>query len=144
MVFPYDLAIRPECVRVPILSSKKESSSAKRTVADSDLVVQISAPGFAFEEPLTNDPSVRVINKADLIGSNEPRLSDRIYTSATSGLGIDRLMQAIADFFAGNFPTAGSPVPLTNRQVDCLERASAAELAGEMRAMLMELVEGSS
>ena len=97
---------------------------AKKAVAAADLVVVVSDPGNRFSEDLGFDHSINVLNKADLLKSQPQTDVETIRTVAITGEGVPQLMNAIAEALAKNFPSPGDPVPLTNRQLECLQQAS--------------------
>ncbi len=76
-------------------------------------------------------PVLRLLNKSDLW---QPRSSPGdgggdfdLLTCALTGNGINELLQSISGRLAQNVPVAGSPVPVTPRQVKELERVLATE-----------------
>jgi tRNA U34 5-carboxymethylaminomethyl modifying GTPase MnmE/TrmE len=59
-----------------------------------------------------------------------------IATSAATGEGIDALRSRIAEVLVPSVPPPGVPVPVTQRQVDCLRRlASATSEAAALAAL---------
>ena len=80
-----------------------------------------------------------MLNKADLIAADETQSPMEIRTVATTGQGVEKLMDAIVESLV-SFPAMGSPVPTTNRQVDLLRKLTEVGTIQEMSALLTELI----
>jgi tRNA modification GTPase len=81
-----------------------------------------------------------VMNKVDLLAISPVHAdSDEIHTSALTGLGIDRLLQAIAAQLAPTPPRAGEGVPFTERQARLLKLALQHIEQGDISASLHAL-----
>jgi tRNA modification GTPase len=85
-------------------------------------------------------PVLRILNKSDRLTTADLPSGLDLLTSATSGEGIDTLLAILSTKIAGLVPTAAAPVPMTDRQVDCLLKiANAADpetLIGALESLL--------
>lgn len=114
-------------------------SRAIAAVEAADLVVFVGQPGL---DPAPSVKTcVRVMNKADLASRSQDPDENVLRTVATTGEGVPALMQAIAENLIDSFPPAGSPVPLTNRQVDILTKIATTD-PGEIHTQLRRLIDG--
>ena len=125
---------------------------AKRAADAADLVVVVSDPDHFFDaetdfgkdtvygKETCFDPSVVVLNKADLLDGQTQVTKDVIRTTATTGEGVPALMTAIAEKIAAPFCSSGEPVPLTDRQVQCLHQVCNANTKQEMIDGFKELI----
>jgi len=85
---------------------------------------------------LNGKPTILVSNKIDRVQANITvrdvyAKSLQVETSATLGIGIDELRQAISKALVPEVPSAGSPIPVTMRQVEWLK--SVADRRGSLR-----------
>ena len=84
---------------------------------------------------------IHVLNKADLLDKpNQKAGPHQLHSIATTAAGVAELMQAIWDALVGHFPPAGSPVPITQRQRDCLARIAASTQMDECREWVERLL----
>lgn len=74
-------------------------------------------------------PFIRVLNKIDRVSGLKhvelqkgSAMSSPVQTSATMAIGIDDLRQAISNALVPEVPNAGSPIPVTSRQVAWLRK----------------------
>jgi tRNA modification GTPase len=115
---------------------------AERRLAAADLVVAV----VDASDPNPDDSTLvaawpdamRVANKCDLLADTSADFGAdaRIFTSATSGVGIVRLQRAIVGRLIPHPPAAGEAVPLGAEQVDRLRKArEAVTLADWDRAL---------
>jgi len=119
---------------------------ALKTVQEADLVVWVS------DSPETKQPdllaaaelpirSIHVLNKIDLMDAVAGAAdSEVIRVSATKQIGIDTLQAAIVNNLVPILPDPGSPVPITQRQVDALNCIVAATRISTLRAALNQLL----
>ncbi len=125
---------------------------AAAEIAAADLILWVhdaSQPGaVAIPEVVTQSPLLVVLNKIDRCqgGHATPVNTDRQYqtleTSAVSLIGIDALRQAMVDRLIGQPPPLDALVPVTQRQVDWLQRIAAAESISQARDALTGLAAG--
>jgi tRNA modification GTPase len=108
--------------------------SARRELDDADLILWVEDASMPSEravdvtDRLNSKPTIRISNKIDRIRGRDnivlqegSATSLRVQTSATLGIGIDELRQAISNALVPEVPKAGSPIPVTLRQVDWLK-----------------------
>ncbi len=108
--------------------------SARRELDDADLILWVEDASLSSTHAtedigrLNDKPTIRILNKIDrasgletFISQEGLKASPRIQTSATLGIGIDELRQAISQALVPEVPSAGSPIPLTSRQVKWLK-----------------------
>lgn len=113
--------------------------SARRELEDADLILWVEDASVSSDsngeqaERLRHKPIIHVSNKIDRVsdlanfGVNEgSTMLPRVRTSATLGTGIEELRQAISSALVPEVPIAGSPVPITSRQLAWLRRLSEA------------------
>ncbi len=117
--------------------------SARRELDDADLILWVedaSMPSnWAVDvaDRLNGKPTIRVSNKIDRVSDRESIVLQegsatlQVLTSATLGIGIDELRQAISNALVPEVPCAGSPIPVTKRQVEWLK--SVADRRGSLR-----------
>ena len=115
---------------------------AKKAAIEADLVVLVSDPENAMKVALPFHHSIHVMNKADLIKDKTQIDGAAIPTTATTGEGVAELMQAIAATLADHFPALGEPVPVTARQLECLNHAFAANTTSQAIQHLDQLLFG--
>lgn len=102
-------------------------------VAEPDLIESSSAEPSCpqFIRATERVPVLRLLNKSDRWqpgrGPAHRGGEFDLLTCALTGAGIDELLQRISDQLAQAVPDAGSPVPLTPRQVAEIQRVLAAE-----------------
>ncbi len=83
---------------------------------------------------------LRVVNKIDLVRQlSQLPASQAIETSATLGIGIDALRQAIVSKLISEIPPAGFPVPISERQTRILNDISSADNTLSLRPLLIQL-----
>ena len=103
---------------------------AERQIAAADLVVFVTDVTSDWDDELwrtvTNRPALHVHNKCDLADIPADRRPLGIATSATTGLGIQHLCEAIAQQLVPAVPPPGSPVPFSNEQLATLIAAETA------------------
>lgn len=110
--------------------------SARRELDDADLILWVedasmpSNQAVDVTDRLNGKPTIRVSNKIDRISDRESIVA-QVQTSATLGIGIDELRQAISNALVPEVPSAGSPIPVTARQVEWL--MSVADSRGSLR-----------
>ncbi len=120
---------------------------AQQATATADLVVWVTQPQTQQQtQPTENEqagppeqvkPGLFVLNKADLL--SQPT-DVTLQTVATTGQGVDALMQAIADSLVEQFPPPGQAVPVNARQRDCLESVVNAETIADCQESLRRLL----
>ncbi len=116
-------------------------SRALREASTADLVLAIQTPDTpAIVKGDSQVPQIEVLNKSDLLRGSAAK--DVIQTVATTGVGIDVLLAAIANRLADAFPPPSAPAPLNERQVRCLETLRSTTETLALRIALGELVEG--
>ena len=112
---------------------------ALAAIGSADLIIQVSEPGIHLDQKLLRRakaemgpsiPLMRVINKADLakdqtVDVPEAEFHCILRTIATTGEGIESLMQAIIDSLQLKPPESGSPVPINERQHEWVKRIGA-------------------
>lgn len=116
---------------------------AIQAVAEADLVVRVTQPAgvgpTAFDSMLDSigdaRPVIRVLNKSDL-GGNRSAADRDFQTVATSGQGVDELLRHIVALLTETVPPPGSPVPLTERQMNWLREVAAAADIATLRTLL--------
>jgi tRNA modification GTPase len=103
---------------------------AERQIAAADLVVFVSDVTAGWDEELWRSlarrPVLVVHNKRDLAGAPTDGRPLGIATSATAGLGIPELCEAIAQRLVPDIPPPGSAVPFTAEHVAALRAAKSA------------------
>ena len=116
-----------------------------RSAADAaDLVVLVCQPGEVETPMPANVKTLRVLNKADWLREGDSLPPGLIRTVAISGQGIDELMRRIATSLFPSFPAGGEPVPLNQRQTDCLRRMVQASDLAEIASLADQLIYGNS
>lgn len=112
---------------------------ALAAVADADLVVLVEQPGIESRPTPPTIKTIRLLNKADLIGDIDvPNVDFR--TVATTGEGVPELMRAIGDSLIDTFPPPGTPVPVHPRQARVLGEIVESATATDVHAALSELI----
>ncbi len=111
---------------------------AADAIRQADLVVRVRQPDIDFPSLPPATGSIDVLNKADLLPKSvrEKQFAGEIPTVAVSGKGIERLIDAIARKLAESIPQPATPVPLTDRQVECLRQLLAPDPI--LRSRLLE------
>lgn len=118
---------------------------ARRTVDNADLVcllLDTSQPATIEDHQLLADfhntdnvatpPVLIVAHKADLPDQwTEPRPHDALQVSSATGDGIEQLIQRIVQTLIPTVPAAGTPLPVSRRQVQWLEQAREELAAGD-------------
>ncbi|WP_417745371.1 GTPase [Rosistilla oblonga] len=119
--------------------------SARREVqsADAVLIVVDASVGWTPEHDeiakLVPNP-IRVWNKADLIDLEAmPDAAGKIFTSTLSQTGIDDLIAAILQQLIPQPHAAGMAVPITDRQLACLQEAQAAIASSDATSAAVHL-----
>ncbi len=114
---------------------------AQIAAEEADLIVLVSAPGTAAIVPPAGKKLLRVLNKADL-NRDDAATDDAIMpTVATMGQGINELIAAIAGALM-RFPASGTPVPVTQRQIDLLDSLAKTTEAKDACRLLTKLIHG--
>ncbi len=130
-------------IRDSVESIEREGISRARTaVGEADLVLCIEQPGVEFTLNLRPTPTLRVLNKADLLPETGHPTEHDIRTVATGGEGIENLMRAIVAELIASFPKSGMPVPLNTRQSDCLAQMLQTHDPDQLGCLLDQLVTG--
>ncbi len=114
---------------------------AQIAAEEADLIVLVGAPGTPLLDTPPGKRVLRVLNKADLIADPIGIDDSMFQTVATSGQGIDELIEAIAGALV-HFPVAGTPVPVSQRQIDLLQRLAASVDSQRAGNLLTELIHG--
>lgn len=109
--------------------------SARRELADADLILWVEDAAASSRhtgevaDRFGGKPTIRVLNKIDRVSGLEhvelrkgSARSSPVKTSATMAIGIDDLRQAISKALVPEVPSAGSPIPVTSRQVAWLRK----------------------
>jgi tRNA modification GTPase len=118
---------------------------ARRTAEAADLLcllLDTSQPATAedlalldeFSNPARNNrpPVIIVAHKADLPNRwAEPLPDDAMPISSTTGDGVENLMTAIVQTLIPLVPSTGTPVPISQRQIQWLNRARQALATGD-------------
>lgn len=115
---------------------------ARFAIDDADLLVWVSAPNIDGELPptnATNIPVLEVFNHVDRVDDRSV-VGARLATSALRGDGLPELIEAIVTRLTGDFPAAGTAVPINERQAGCLGAMIHAEQPDQLIARLTELV----
>ncbi len=120
-------------------SSAVESSSVESSSVESSSV-ESSSVESSSDWPTVK--SLRVMNKSDLASNCDPPSENEIRTVATTGDGVEELMQAIVAAVVKSFPQAGQPVPLNKRQHDCLGQILQTNIASQISDLLDRLLSG--
>ena len=98
---------------------------AQRHMQQADLVVwvgdvqQPEVPTPSEDSP----PSLRIVNKCDLAPKKAAELRGSIATSATEGIGIETLLDAILTRLVAKVPRPGEAVPFTKEQQSAIKLA---------------------
>jgi tRNA modification GTPase len=116
---------------------------ARLQIADADLVVwvedSLTRTGPAAARPSLSHPVIEVMNKGDL----QPRTqlpAQRLVTSAITGCGIDRLVNAIVEQLVPRSPYVGEAVLFTVEQVDRLRQVRYA-VASDQWPLAIQILE---
>lgn len=111
---------------------------AQRALARADLVLRVAdaqnhlagrEPATVFDDWVEGKPMIQVINKVDLLATDQrEQLSQQaddslVATSATTGEGVETLLERIADVVVPQEPPAGAAVPVTESQHGSLTTA---------------------
>ncbi len=103
---------------------------ARRQFSGADLVLVVDdvserpSKGTEINVP-DGTPTLRVLNKIDLLSEPRRELSHGIATSAVTGEGMDALRKAISTALAPRVPQVGQAVPFTAKQVQGLRQSLA-------------------
>jgi tRNA modification GTPase len=117
------------------LIEKEGIRRSNDAVKNSDLVLLISDVEKGFDNELyldllqitSKDRIIQVLNKIDLAGESE--MSDGIQISATTGLGINTLINAMKQYALGNTSYSEKSALVSNiRHYHCLESAKSSLL----------------
>ncbi|MCC9600650.1 50S ribosome-binding GTPase [Stieleria sp. JC731] len=127
---------------------------ALEAVKQADLLVIVNQPneehsGSFFQQALDDlqspPPQINVLNKADLeadrapIGEQKPaKDEDIVRTVATNGGGIETLINRILDCLVASIPPQGSPVPISERQLQWVQGLAKASSLDELRQRLVQ------
>ncbi len=100
---------------------------ARAMLLEADLVVWVfdACDPQRFDDRCLTDhpkPLLQVVNKIDMAKSDVTAPSPGLTTSATTGLGIQRLRQMIVAKLIPELPSVGSAIPSHVRQVEALQR----------------------
>jgi len=115
---------------------------ANQAVSEADLVVWVSTPNQPVSPAASSNDvsrSIHVLNKADLQASTSASTIS-LRTVATTGQGIPELLAAILRSLVPLFPPPGSAVPITPRQIDCLQQMIAASDRDEQQRAVRLLI----
>jgi tRNA modification GTPase len=103
---------------------------AEQQIAAADLVIFVADATAGWDEELwrslSNMPAIIAHNKCDLATVPADGRPPGIAMSATTGLGIQELCEAIAKQLVPAVPPPGSPVPFTTEQLGALKAADTA------------------
>lgn len=115
------------------------------------LLLDASSPLTDDDERLMREvvasgtPSILVASKSDLISAWDTAEVGATSVSATTGTGIDSLIEALVIALVPQLPAVEAVFPVSNRQASCLTAARAAAARGdysEVLAQLRELLTG--
>lgn len=109
---------------------KEGIRKATEAVSAADLVIWVSTPDqsdASLASQNTAAKAIHVLNKADLLKAKAEIPTDTLLTVATTRQGIPKLLDAISNALAPDFPPPGSAVPITTRQRDGVLQIAAAE-----------------
>ena len=115
-------------------------SKAQEAAENADLVVWVDQPRpeKAAEHLADEEKRLFVLNKADLLpGTNDHPLK----TVATTGEGVEELMQRIADSLVQQFPEPGQAVPINDRQREGLMAIVDATSMEQCKAAIIDLMD---
>lgn len=128
--------------------------SAKQELQSADLILWVQD---ASETMTTSSddlyefaykPTIQILNKIDRVYGNSDlhwqELSggvQGIRTSATTGVGIDELRQAISNRLVPEVPCSGAPIPITSRQVSLLMKLEKATNSNDAAKFLRQLAD---
>jgi tRNA modification GTPase len=128
-----------------------EREGIRRTHAsleDADLVLWVNDARDRFTNSVSASADAKpvafipVVNKIDLNPeANHSLPPDAVTTSALTGEGIETLRQRIIATLVPDVPPAGTPLPTSNRQRDCLRLAQATKDPQGVREALVQLLE---
>lgn len=120
---------------------------ARAAAEDADLVICVGQPGQAWPTQPANKRTIPVLNKADLLDGSDDlpdHLPDQTIRSvAITGQGVESLMQAVVAGLFLKFPEPGEPVPLNQRQANCLQNMLEAETLAEINVLAEQLIVGN-
>ena len=91
------------------------------------------------EVAASNTPSILVASKIDLTSAWETSEVDALPVSATTGSGIDSLIEALITAIIPEVPPAEAIFPVSNRQATCLTAARSAAEQGDFGEVLTRL-----
>ena len=86
-------------------------------------------------------PSILVASKSDLISAWDTAEVGATSVSATTGAGIDSLIEALVIALVPQLPAVEAVFPVSNRQASCLTAARAAAARGDYSEVLAQLRE---
>lgn len=66
--------------------------------------------------------------------------ADEIATVAVAGEGVDRLIKQVGEVLGERLPEADAPVPVNDRQAECLARIAFSETVEQRRDAVGELI----
>lgn len=126
--------------------------SAMRELQAADLILwvedaaEISERETAYPSELADKPTIKIFNKIDRVagikvsGLQESGTTLRqVKTSATTGIGIEELRQAISNSLIPLIPSSGSPIPITSRQASLLSKLANTTNGDEAIEILSQL-----
>lgn len=123
---------------------EREGVTRARAAAEqADLIVHVRVGEPIDGEDAISFPGSSVIqvrNKVDL----SPRIEDTtgvIETVAVTGHGVDALIQKIGQVLSERLPAADAPVPINDRQADCIAKIAMAESLDQVREALKKLLD---
>jgi tRNA modification GTPase len=113
---------------------------ARQQLASADLAIVVldrSRPLDELERRLIEElpRAILVEHKADLASAwTLDRPDAAIPVSSLTGDGIERLIAAIAENLVPETPPSGTPIPVAQRQLDCLQATHIAAISGDLDA----------
>ena len=116
---------------------------AETARAQADLILQVLDSNPAGESLLLEANNIVVVNKADLLQEQAPRLTNVVYVSATERTGLDQLRSVIAERLDISSDEQQTPFAARQRHLDALQQAQLAierAMAQLAQAELPELI----
>ena len=116
---------------------------AETARAQADLILQVLDSNPASESLLLEANNIVVVNKADLLQEQAPRLTNVVYVSATERTGLDQLRSVIAERLDISSDEQQTPFAARQRHLDALQQAQLAierAMAQLAQAELPELI----
>ena len=99
---------------------------AETACAQADLILQVLESEPSAAEQAADPANIIVVNKADLLNEQSPRLAQAIYVSAIERTGLDELRAEIAKRLDISSDEQQTPFAARQRHLDALQQAQAA------------------